>query len=153
MKRGRAVDKSWPLLSLFGALLLWLGLFGYMLLCVCEGSFFFSSLSLPPPPPLPWSEKQYSSPGVKADRNEHRQEAAWHTHCHAWLTSSHQQQLNIESTGSFWTGSSFLALPWLDVLHCFPVVSMWHIPFCLLFCDIYFCTVLVLASSHGKLIT
>lgn len=36
------VDKNWPFLSIFGALFPWLGLFGYMLLCGCECSIFFS---------------------------------------------------------------------------------------------------------------
>lgn len=46
MNLGGEVDINWLLLSIFGALFLWLGLFGYMLLCVCEGSvFFFSPLS------------------------------------------------------------------------------------------------------------
>lgn len=87
----------------------------------------FSFLSPFPRPTFQHSQKSSAlSPGVKADRNEHRQEAAWHTHCHAWLSRSHQQQLNTESSGSFWTGSSLVALLWLDVLHCFSVVCLWH---------------------------
>lgn len=70
-------------------------------------------------------------------------------HCHAWLNSSHQRQLNMESLGSFWTGSSSLALLWLDVLHCFPVVRMWHIPFPLLFFHLL-CAVLVLPDHPAK---
>lgn len=46
----------------------------YMLLCVCNNSVTILIHPLPP-----WSEKQGASPGVKADRDEHRQETVWHT--------------------------------------------------------------------------
>lgn len=86
---------------------------------------------------ITWSESWQQ--WAQAGSNETR------THCHAWLASSHQRQLNMESLGSFWTGSSSLALLWLDVLHCFPVVRMWHLPFPLLFSHL-FCAVLVLPT-------
>lgn len=93
-------------------------------------------------PPRPLALAQTPSPGLRTmfitwseSWQEWAQAASSQTrrHCHAWLASSHQGQLNMESAGSFWTGSSSLALLWWDVLHCFPVVRMWHIPFLLLF--------------------
>lgn len=119
------------------------------LLCIHEGL-------LQPTRPHIWP--RYSSQGPKtmfitwseswqewaeAESSETRE------HCHAWLASSHQRQLNTENWGSFWTGSSSLALLWLDVLHCFPVVRMWHIPFPLLFSHLL-CAVLALPDHPAQ---
>lgn len=91
---------------------------------------------LSPIPPPTWATPPIShDPGViSITWTESWQEVAWAgsrepgRHCHAWVTNSHQGQLDMAHWGSSWTGSSSPALLWWDVLHGFPGVTMWHPP-------------------------
>lgn len=126
------------------------GLSAYKPLCVHEG---FLQL-IPPPsvartPPLHGPRTMFITWSESWQQWARAASSGKHVHCHAWLASSHQRQLTRKSPQSFWTGSSSLALLWLDVLRCAPVVRMWHIPFLLLISR-FFCAILVLPDPPAQ---